>query len=707
MHIKNVIIAVLFIFFSNNILNADDGYNLWMKYKKIDDVTKLNEYQHTITNIIIPGNSSTVKIIKEEIQKDLNGLLEQDIPFTDSVTQHGSVIIGTPHSSSLIKKGNYSGELNLSGRDGFLIQSINVNGYRSIVIAANDDIGLLYGTFHFLRLIQTQKSLNDLNISSKPNIQYRLLNHWDNIDRTVERGYAGKSLWKWDELPDVINSRYKDYARANASIGINGTVINNVNANPDILKITYIKKMVKLADIFRPYGIKLYLSINFSSPLMPSYKMNGRRGGIGNLETADPLNPDVRKWWKNKVKEIYHNIPDFGGFLVKANSEGMPGPQDYGRTQADGANMLAEALEPYDGIVMWRAFVYNPDIDPDRAKRAYKEFTPLDGKFHSNVFVQVKNGPIDFQPQEPAHPLFGAMPDTPLMLELQITQEYLGHSNHLVYLAPMWKEYLQFDTCAKGKNSFVSDIIDGSLHNYHMTGIAGVANTGDDQNWCGHLFAQANWYSFGRLAWDHTLTAEQIAEEWIRMTINNNNSVVKTITSMMMDSWEACINYMTPLGLHHIMQPGFHYGPGPDHSTGRLDWTSVYYHRADSTGIGFDRSSTGSNATGQYFPPLRKQFDDLNTCPEKYLLWFHHVDWNQEMKSGRTLWDELCYRYYMGVDYVKDMRTNWATIEKDIDQEIFLHVQNKLKLQEKDSIIWRDTCMSYFQKFSRKEVPIF
>jgi len=707
MRFKKVIIVVLVIFCFNSVATADDGYNLWMKYKKIDDSTKLKEYHCTITNIIIPGNSSTVQIIQEEIQKDLERFLEIDIPFMDSVTQNGSVIIGTPQSSSLIKEADFSDELALSGRDGFLIRSTKVNGYRSIIIAAHNDIGLLYGTFHLLRLIQTQKSLNDLNISSKPKIQYRLLNHWDNLNGTVERGYAGKSLWNWDELPDIINPRYKDYARANASIGINGTVINNVNASPDILKLTYIKKIAKLADIFRPYGIKLYLAINFSSPLKPSSKMDTRKGGIGNLDTADPLNPEVREWWKNKVKEIYHYIPDFGGFLVKANSEGMPGPQDYGRTQSDGANMLAEALEPYNGIVMWRAFVYNPDIDPDRAKRAYKEFTPLDGKFRSNVFVQVKNGPIDFQPREPAHPLFGAMPDTPLMLELQITQEYLGHSTHLVYLAPMWKEYLQFDTFVKSQNSPVSDIIDGSLHNYHITGIAGVANTGDDRNWCGHLFAQANWYSFGRLAWDHTLTAQQIAEEWIRMTISNNNDVVEIIKPMMMGSWEACISYMTPLGLHHIMQPGFHYGPGPDHSTGRLDWTSTYYHRADSTGIGFDRSSTGSNATGQYFSPLRETCDNLATCPEKYLLWFHHVNWNHTMKSGRTLWDELCYRYNVGVNYVKEMRTNWATIEKDIDQELFVHVQNKLKQQEKDSIIWRDTCISYFQKFSRKPVPIF
>jgi alpha-glucuronidase len=470
----------------------------------------------------------------------------------------------------------------------------------------------------------------------------------------------------------------------------------------------YISKLKVLADVFRPYGLKLFLSIRFSSPLRPSSNRFSRRGGIGTFDTADPLNPDVRGWWKDKVKEIYQSIPDFGGFLVKANSEGMPGPQDYKRSHADGANMLAEALAPYNGIVMWRAFVYDAKVDPDRAKRAYKEFVPLDEKFRTNVFVQSKNGPIDFQPREPIQPLFGAMTKTPLMLELQITQEYLGHSKHLVFLAPMWKECMDFDTYAKGQGSYVCRVMDGSLHDYSMTGIAGVANTGSDRNWCGHLFGQANWYAFGRLAWDHKLSSEQIAEEWIRMTLSRDNDVVRTIKSMMMGSWEACINYMTPLGLHHIMQAGFHYGPQPGYArSSRLDWTSVYYHRADSAGLGFDRSSTGSNAASQYFSPWRERFDSVETCPEKYLLWFHHVSWDYKMESGRTLWQELCYRYNAGVDYVKAMRRKWSNLEGRIDKDIYLHVQEKLITQEKDAAIWRDTCVGYFQKFSKRPVPVF
>lgn len=711
MHFKYLFNTVRFIFciifyFNINIVYADDGYDLWMKYK-FDDQGQLKEYKRMISTIIVQGETKTIQIIQDELKQGLDGLLGKNIPLMKSVTKSGAVIVGTPQSSVVIKNLNYTAILDTLGREGFLVTTTEINGYKTLVITANEDIGLLYGTFHLLRLIQTRKSLKKLHIVSKPKIQYRLINHWDNLDETVERGYAGKSLWKWDELPEKVNPRYQDYARANASIGINGTVVNNVNANPDILKEEYLKKIAKLADIFRPYGIQVFLSINFSSPISAQFTLNSRRGGIGNLTTSDPLNPEVRQWWKDKVKEIYRYIPDFGGFLVKANSEGMPGPQDYGRTHVDGASMLAEALEPYNGIVMWRALVYNPSVDPDRAKRAYKEFVPLDGTFHPNVFIQAKNGPVDFQPREPVQPLFGATPNTPLMMELQITQEYLGHSKHLVYLAPMWQEYLQFDTFAKGQNSFVANIVDGSLYNYHMIGIAGVSNIGSDRNWCGHLFGQANWYAFGRLAWDHALTAENIADEWIRMTISNNNDVIKTIKSMMLGSWEACINYMTPLGLHHIMQPGFHYGPGPDHSVGRLDWTSVYYHRADSIGLGFDRSSTGSNATSQYFLQIREKFDKIDTCPEKYLLWFHHVDWNHKMESGRTLWDELCYRYFGGVDYIKEMIVNWETLEKSIDPEIYLHVKNKLKRQKKDSMIWQNTCIEYFQKFSRKDVPEF
>ena len=685
---------------------ADDGYRLWMKYDKIDDQAKLAEYQKLVSSIVVEGDSPTCKVVQNELQKGLSGLLGKDISVAQSVSQGGSVVVGTTEDSDLMRDSITPAVFKRLGQEGFFISSTAIDDKPVIVIAANKDIGLLYGAFHLLRLIQTGADLTTFELVSTPKIQYRLLNHWDNLNGSVERGYAGRSLWKWDELPDTIDPRYTDYARANASLGINGTVLNNVNANPQILKPEYLVKVAKLADVFRPYGIRVFLSINFSSPIGAEFSMNRRRGGIGDLPTSDPLDPNVQQWWKDKAKEIYEYIPDFGGFLVKANSEGMPGPQDYGRTHADGANMLADALSPYGGVVMWRAFVYNADTDPDRAKRAYMEFVPLDGKFRPNVFVQAKNGPVDFQPREPVQPLFGAMPKTPLMMELQITQEYLGHSTHLVYLAPMWKEYLQFDLFAKGPGSTTAKVVDGTLFNYRMTGIAGVTNIGDDRNWCGHLFAQANWYAYGRLAWDHSLSAAQIADEWIRMTLSSDEQVVQKIKSMMAGSWEACINYMTPLGLHHIMQAGFHYGPQPSYARSqRKDWTSVYYHRADSNGIGFDRSSTGSNATSQYFSPLREQFDNIETCPEKYLLWFHHVPWDYKMRSGRILWDELCVKYYSGTDYVDKMIGNWVSLDGKIDPEIFEHVKGKLKQHKEDAATWRDTCIKYFQKFSNKPVP--
>jgi alpha-glucuronidase len=697
--------AFIFLVFCR-VLFANDGYDLWLKYKKIDDPQRLKEYKQKLYNYHVTGSSPTRNAIRFELKKGLESLLSDNNNSELFYTAAGSLVIGTPDELCLVKDWHCDTSLGSLGNEGYIIKSIEMYGMKSILITANQDIGLLYGTFHFLRLLQTQQDINDLNIISKPKIQYRIIDHWDNLDGTIERGYAGKSLWKWDELPEKIDSRYRDYARADASIGINGAVLNNVNASSKILSADYLRKVAALADVFRPYGVKVYLSVNFASPISPKFRTGSSRdGGIGDLNTADPLNPEVRKWWKDKAKEIYRIIPDFGGFLVKANSEGMPGPQDYGRTHADGANMLAEALAPHNGIVMWRAFVYNADVDPDRAKRAYLEFVPFDGKFSSNVFVQAKNGAIDFQPREPVQPLFGAMPKTPLMLELQITQEYLGHSTHLVYLAPMWKEYLEFDTFVKGKGSTLASIIDGTVDNYQMTGIAGVANTGDCPNWCGHFFAQANWFAFGRLAWDHTLTSEQIADDWIRMSLGNDDKTVTTVKSMMIGSWEACINYMTPLGLHHIMQADFHYGPQPQYSkASRADWNSVYYHRADANGLGFDRSVTGSNAAGQYSPHWREIFNDINTCPEKYLLWFHHVPWDHKMKSGKTLWQELCHRYYMGTDYVNDMYDKWQGLESQIDPEIFVHVKNKLEKQKKDSVIWRDTCLDYFKTFSGKDV---
>jgi alpha-glucuronidase len=544
--------------------------------------------------------------------------------------------------------------------------------------------------------VQQRQPARDLAGASAPKIQRRLLNHWDDLNRHVERGYAGFSLWEWFYLPEVRDPRYRDYARALASVGLNGTVITNVNANAQILTAPYLAKVAALAGEFRPYGVRIYLTARFSAPIE-----------IGGLKTADPLDPAVAAWWKDKVAEIYRVIPDFGGFLVKANSEGQPGPQDYQRTHADGANVIADAVAPHGGIVMWRAFVYSPDNNDDRVKQAVTEFAPLDGKFRDNVIVQIKNGPLDFMPREPFSPLFGAMPHTRLAAELQITQEYLGQSLQLAYLAPMWKEVLDTDTYASGQGSTVARIVDGSLRNQTPSVIAGVANTGTDRNWTGHLLAQANWYAFGRLAWDHSLTSETIADEWTRQTFGTDAATVSTITRLLLGSRETVVNYSMPLGLTHIMAEGHHYGPGPwVDKLGRADWTSVYYHKADTQGLGFDRTATGSNALAQYAPEWQKLWGNVDTCPENLLLWFHHVSWDHKMKSGRTLWDELCLRYQQGVDEVRTMQREWATLEGRVDAERFTHVQQRLARQELDAREWRDACLLYFQQFSQRPFPV-
>ncbi|MBN1996847.1 alpha-glucuronidase [candidate division KSB1 bacterium] len=682
----------------------DDGYRLWLKYSNIQDVDRLDEYCR-FGGIYVFGDTPTHSIIRRELRQGFHGICGKEIPLLNS-PENAGVLVGIYGKSGIIRQIIPEIDTLQLVKDGFYIRFIVSENDGRLVVTAKTTPGLLYGTFHLLRILNTEVTLQDINFCENPKIQYRLLNHWDNVNGSVERGYAGRTLWKWDELPDTKRQRYEDYARANASIGINGTVLNNVNANPVFLTRDYLKKVAAIADIFRPYGIRVFLAINFSSPMSGRFDLeNNRSAGVGKLDTADPLNPNVLKWWQNKAQEIYQLIPDFGGFLVKANSEGMPGPQNYDRTHAEGANMLAEALAPFGGIVMWRAFVYNADVDPDRAKRSYLEFVPLDGQFKRNVFVQAKNGPIDFQPREPVQPLFGAMPKTPMMLELQITQEYLGHSTHLVYLAPMWKEYLQFDTFAQDSGSTLASIIDGSIYPYHMTGIAGVSNIGDDRNWCGHLFAQANWYAYGRLAWNHELTAEQIADEWIKQSLSRDKTVLSVVKDMMLGSWEACVNYMTPLGLHHIMQVGFHYGPQPDWSGGRRkDWTSVYYHRADEKGLGFDRTSTGSYATAQYFSPLSEQFENMETCPEKYLLWFFHVPWEYKMKSGYSLWEELCLHYYTGTQYVDSMIEQWNGLEGKLDPNLYNHVKEKLLRQQTDAKIWRDTCLKYFQTFSGMDI---
>ena len=701
---------------------AEDGYTLWLRYNKVDDQVLLQQYRSKINSIQFTGNSLTLAVAKKEMLNGLEGLLA--IPIADKKTiSDRSIVTGTPLTSTFIRSFLSEGNFDL-GKEGFVISTKKTDQKNIIIIAANSDVGVLYGVFQLLRLLQTHQSIEKLSIVSIPKIQNRVLDHWDNLNRTVERGYAGASIWNWHLLPGYIDKRYIDYARANASIGINGTVLTNVNANAMVLTKPYLEKVAALANVFRPYGIKVYLTARFSAPME-----------IGGLKTADPLDAEVQNWWKQKCDEIYSYIPDFGGFVIKANSEGQPGPQNYGRTHADGANMFADALAPHHGIVMWRAFVYDARVqkstenfgegkaDPnapsiassDRAKQAYDEFKPLDGKFRKNVLVQVKNGPVDFQPREPFSPLFGAMQHTPLIIEFQLTQEYLGQATTLVYEAPLFKECLDADSYSKarlndtvgqGKGSTVAKVIDGSLENYPATAIAGVANIGNERNWTGHPFGQANWYAFGRLAWDHELSSEQIAEEWLRQTFSNDQHFVIGTKKIMMMSRETMVNYMTPLGLHHIMGTGFHYGPAPwVDNAGRADWNPVYYHRADSAGIGFDRTVTGSNAISQYAEEVRKQWEDVKTCDEKYLLWFHHVSWNYKMKSGRTLWNELCYKYYSGVDSVRWMQHTWNGLKKYIDEERFEQVKMLLAIQEKEAVWWRNACLLYFQTWSKMPIP--
>lgn len=673
-------------------VHAEDGYDLWLRYVALAP-EQAAVYRPQVAQLVMAGDTPTRSVARAELLRGLAGLLGSAPAASDAASADGVVIVGTPASSPLIAAMRL--KLQGLGREGYLIRSVDVDGHRATVIAANEDVGALYGTFHFLRLIQTGQPLAALDLRQAPHVQLRVLNHWDNLDRHVERGYAGESIWDWHKLPDYLDPRYTDYARANASIGINGTVLNNVNANALSLTPMYLEKAAALAGVFRPYGIRVYLSARFSAPIE-----------IGGLKTADPLDPQVQRWWRDKADEIYRYIPDFGGFLVKANSEGQPGPQDYGRTHADGANMLADAVKPHGGVVMWRAFVYSHEEPDDRAKQAYSEFVPLDGRFRDNVIVQVKNGAIDFQPREPFHPLFGAMPKTPLMMEFQITKEYLGFATHLAYLGPMYQETLDADTQRRGKGSTVAKVVDGSLHGYKLTGMAGVANIGSDRNWSGSQFDQANWYVFGRMAWDPTLKAGPIAEEWARMTFSNESDVVKPIVDMMMGSREAVVDYMTPLGLHHLMGNGHHYGPGPWVSGGpRADWTSVYYHRANQDGIGFDRSASGSNAVAQYAPPVAREFGDLKRVPEKYLLWFHHVPWDYRTQSGRPLWDELVYRYSHGVDTVRQMEQTWQRLDGRIDPERHAQVATFLSIQEKEAQWWRDASIAYFQTFSQRPLP--
>jgi alpha-glucuronidase len=655
---------------------AEDGYDLWLRYRPIE-APQAAVYRSFATEVVAtPG----ANLAAGELLRGVTGLLSVTPSETRGVTRDGAIVLRPPGTAAGL--GAPTEDLATLGSDGYLIRSITVRGHRATLIAANSNIGLLYGAFGFLRLMQTRRPLEILDLRESPRMPHRILNHWDNLDGTIERGYAGASIWDWQTLPDYIESRYVDYARGCASIGINGAVLNNVNADAISLTPEYLEKAAALARVFRPYGVRVYLSARFTAPIE-----------LGGLKSADPLDDAVRAWWRHKVDEIYRHIPDFGGFLVKANSEGQPGPQDYGRSHADGANMLAAAVAPHGGIVMWRAFVYSGHQNGDRTRQAYDEFVPLDGQFDANVLLQVKNGPIDFQPREPGHPLFGAMPKTPKMLEVQITKEYLGFATHLVYLGPLYEEALRF---GYGGGASVAKVIDG---------MAGVSNIGAARNWTGSQFDQANWYVFGRLAWNPDISARAIAEEWVRMTFSNDGRFVAPVVAMMMGSREAAVDYMTPLGLAHLMAAGHHYGPGPWQGGGRADWTPPYYHRADADGIGANRGSGGSNAVSQYGQQLAAKFDDPKLTPEEYLLWFHHLNWDYPMPSGRTLWDELVIHYSRGVEYVREMRRTWATLEPYVDSERYAETAAFLTIQENEARWWRDACIAYFQSLSKRPLP--
>lgn len=665
---KKYLILLFTVLTSLHVSAQSDGSQLWLG----------KQYANSCQVISQLPNDATAKIAKQELENNWRG---KNVEL------------------KIDKSLNLGEGYNIYARPAQ--QGDNIQ-YEATITASNP-IGLLYGAYELIRLQNTDAyntgSGNQQNFSKaideteKPQVGLRILNHWDNLDGSIERGYAGKSIFKWEEIKlgkngkggsisKSLHDRLITYARANASLGINGSVLNNVNASPKMMTAEYINKVKVIANILRPYGIRVYLSINFASPM-----------ALGYTKTADPLDKKVQQWWKKKTKEIYATIPDFGGFLVKANSEGQPGPGDYHRTHADGANMLADAVKPYGGIIMWRSFVYGANHKgEDRVKQAVSEFKGMDGKFRDNVILQSKNGPLDFQPREPYAPIFDNIKQTPQIAELQITQEYLGQSKHLTYLAPMWKEFFDF------------------VNPDRLVGISGVANIGDDANWCGHPFSQANWYAFGRLAWNPSLTAEEIAHEWLVQTYENQNEkFTKPVEMMMMTSREACVNYMMPLGLHHIFKFDHHYGPEPDGfiASYPLEWCPVYYHKADAQGVGFDRSSKGTDAVGQYPEPYRSIYDNIATCPEEYLLWFHHVPWTYKMKSGSTLWQELCMKYNMGVAMVEVYRDFWHTSAKQYMKEHeqeWQHTDSLLNVQLENAKEWRNTCLKYFQTFSKMKI---
>jgi len=679
---------------------AEDGYELWLRYRPLPLALRERLQARAAAIVSLGADTPTLRAARQELLRGLSGLAGR-LPASAAAPRDGSLVLA--RASDLPPSPERDARLRSLGPEGYLVERTHLHGADVTLIAANGDIGLMYGSFAWLRALQTggadtAAAIDAPALASRPALPRRLLDHWDNLNRSVERGYAGQSIWNWWELPDIVDARYTDYARANASLGINGVVLNNVNAKPEVLEARFIAKAAALAGVLRPYGIRVYLSVRWSTPLE-----------LHETGSADPLDPDVQAWWRRKADQIYRAIPDFGGFLVKANSEGQPGPQDYGRSHAEGANMLGRALVPHDGIVMWRAFVYSPPAQPgqvtDRAAQAYEQFKPLDGRFERNVIVQVKNGPIDFQPREPVHPLFGAMPHTALMMEFQITKEYLGFATHLAYLGPLFEEALRFDTRAGGRASSVAEVLGGAQAG-RVGGIAGVANIGSSRNWTGSDFDQANWYAFGRLAWDPMLDSAAIAREWAAQTWSADPRVRDPIVALMMRSREAVVDYMTPLGLHHLMGTGHHYGPAPwVDNLARPDWNPVYYHRAARDGIGFDRSAAGSNAAAQYAPEVARRLQDPATTPPELLLWFHHLPWDDRMPSGRTLWEELVAHYDHGVAGAAAMQAQWEQIRPLVDARRADDVAQRLARQHAEAQWWRDACLAYFQHVSGLPLP--
>jgi alpha-glucuronidase len=686
--ISRVVIASLFLALHAAGAFAEDGYQLWLRYVPVDAAAHVR-YAAQATGIVAFGRSPAVAAAMAELNTGLAGMLGT-APAATRVVADGSIILGTPTSSPQVARRAEALRLAAAGPEGFVLQSTRWDGHAVTLIAANSDVGVLYGVFRYLAILQRHESLAALDVHEAPRLKLRVLDHWDNPDRTVERGYAGQSIWDFWRLPGYVDPRYRDYARADASIGINGAVLNNVGASSVYLTPRWIAKVAAIAKVLRPYGIRVYLSVLFNSPL-----------DLGETKSGDPRDPAVIAWWHAKADEIYRTIPDFGGFLVKADSEGQPGPRDYHLTQAQGANMIAGALAPHGGVLMWRAFIYATEDKQDRVRQAYAQFKPLDGQFAANVLVQIKNGPLDFQPREPAHPLFGAMPRTNEMLEVQLTKEYLGFSTHLVYLGALYAEVLRWDTFAHGPGSSVARIIDGSLEGHTLTGMAGVSNVGVDRDWTGSIFGQADWYAFGRLAWNPQADPKDIAADWVRMTFSSSPQLVMPIVDMMMGSREAVVDYMTPLGLAHIMATGHHYGPGPwVDNLKRAEWNPVYYHHAGKDGIGFDRTATGSDALADYAPEVARRLGDPTADGAKFLLWFHHVPWSYRLPSGRTLWDELTYRYDRGVSTVRSMSSTWNSLKPYIDPARFDETAAFLGEQQSEAQWWRDACVAYFQSQS-------